>query len=127
MRSRDPSWLQFSSLSALQLPERIAGGVPVRHPATTPHIGDVGSGIAADEADIRLRGKPRRSRPGLMELRAFIRQIAQGHQIAHPSAELRLGHCRRFAAASIRAMTIASMLLSDLMDLRLNFSASSRR
>ena len=62
-----------------------------------------------------------------MELWPLIREIARGHQFAYPSAELRVGHCHRFAAASIRPMMMASMLRSDLMALRLNFSASSRR
>ena len=35
------------------------------------HVRDVGSGFAADEASGRLRGKPRRSTSGLMELWAL--------------------------------------------------------
>jgi len=43
------------------------------------------------------------------------------------SLTLLVAHCNFFAAASIRLMMMASMLRSDLMALRLSFSASSRR
>src|SRR5215475_3371416 len=68
-------------------------------------------------------GRAATVQPGLMEPWALIRQIAQGHQIAHPSAEPRVCHRHCFAAASIRATTMASMFRSSRIARSLNFSA----
>src|SRR5215831_614836 len=75
-----------------------------------------------------MRLRPRRCWwHGSLDGGGLTRQHAPGHELTDLRAKLGVRHHHRFAATSIRAMTIASMLRSDLMALRLNFSASSRR
>src|SRR5215831_4675918 len=108
--------------------QRIARGVQVGHATACPEVRKYRVGLAADQARRPvLRTESCEPLADFVNLWPLIGQITRGDQCSDASLKLLVAHCHFFSAASINARMIASMLRSDLMVLRLSFSASSRR
>src|SRR5215831_4477769 len=108
--------------------QRIARGVQVGHATACPEVRKYRVGLAADQARRPvLRTESCEPLADFVNLWPLIGQIARGDQCSDASLKLLVAHGHLFAAASMRAMTMASMFRSSRMAPSLNFSASSRR